>query len=76
MNQVFNNFTENMKVFSDMETYIIINSKRFLSNIPLDHISMAQCTTAVTPLLIHWSYCSLHKAIDIVLDINAKSAIV
>ena len=25
----------------------------------LFHISMAKCKTAVTPLLIHWSYCSL-----------------
>ena len=28
-------------------------------------ISMAKCKTVVTPLLTHWSYCSLAEVIDI-----------
>ena len=27
--------------------------------LPSQNLSMAQCKTAVTPLLMHWSYCSL-----------------
>ena len=49
--------------FSQTEVGKLFRSYVFTFSRPevgkLFHISMAKCKTAVTPLLIHWSYCSL-----------------
>ena len=35
------------------------------------HISMAQSKTAVTPLLMHWSYCSLALSHPYIFSVNS-----